>query len=180
MRKTKTGRLALAGILTALAMALLMLTVTPIATVGTVALAALCGIPVVVESGRKAGIVHFLAVAILAWLIVPVTDGKLLYTLFFGWYTIAKACLEQKNLPRTIEWGAKFLLLWATFGIGGGITFFFLLDEVSLGDLSWWVIPVGVVASNLLFVVYDRCITGLVGTYMTRLHPTVSRLFHLN
>ena len=179
MRKTKTGRLALAGIFTALAVALLMLTVTPIATVGTVALAALCGIPVVVEWGRKAGIVHFFAVTILAWLIVPVADGKLLYTLFFGWYTIVKAYLEQKNLPRAMEWGAKFLLLWATFGIGGGFTFFFLLDEVSLWDLSWWVIPVGVVASNLLFVVYDRCLTGLVGMYITRLHPKVRRLFHL-
>ncbi len=175
----KTGKLALGGVMSALAVALLMLTVTPVATIGTVALAALCGIPIVVESGRKAGAVHFVAVAVLAWLIVPATDGKLLYTLFFGWYTVVKAYLEQKNLPRTMEWGAKFLLLWATFGIGGGFTFFFLMDEVSLWDLSWWVIPVGVVASNLLFVVYDRCLTGLVGMYMRRLHPTVSRLFRL-
>ena len=156
-----------------------MLAVTPIATIGTVALAALCGIPVVVEWGRKAGLIHFVAVAVLAWLIVPATDGKLLYTLFFGWYTIVKAWLEQKNLPRSVEWGAKFLLLWATFGIGGGVTFFFLLDEISLGDLSWWIIPACVIACNLLFVVYDWCLTGLATTYMRRLHPKVSRLFHL-
>ena len=178
MKKTKTGLLALAGIFTALAVVLLMLTVTPIATIGTVALAALCGIPVVVEWGRKAGVIHFVAVAVLAWLIVPATDGKLLYTLFFGWYTIVKAWLEQKNLPRSVEWGAKFLLLWTSFGVGGSATFF-LLDEIPLGDAPWWIIPVSVVATSLLFVVYDRCLTGLVGIYMTRLHPKVSRLFHL-
>ena len=174
----KTGKLALGGVLTALAVVLLWLTVSPIATIGTVALAALCGIPVVVELGRKAGILHFIAVAVLAWLLIPATDGNLLYTLFFGWYTVVKAGLEQKNLPRSMEWGAKLLLLWATFGAGGGIALI-LPNLVSLGDLPWWVIPVGAIVFTLLFVVYDRCLTGLVGVYMTRLHPRLSRLFRL-
>ena len=43
----KTGKLALAAVFTALALVFLLLTLAPVATVGTAALAALCGIPLV-------------------------------------------------------------------------------------------------------------------------------------
>lgn len=175
----KTGKLALGGVFTALAVVLLLLTVTPVATVGTVALAALCGIPVVVELGRKAGWLHYLAVAILAWLIVPGMEGKLLYTFFFGWYTIVKAWLEGKGLSRIKEWGVKFLLFWGSLGLGG-VGAYFLLDTLLPEMSTRWMILIGMVIAHLVFVIYDRGLTGLVGVYMTRLHPTVRRAFHLN
>ncbi len=178
MKKNRFGALALAGIFSALAIVCLLLTVTPIATIGTVALAAICGIPVVVECGRRAGWLHFIAVAALAWLIVPAMEGKLLYTAFFGWYTIAKAWLEQKNFSRATEWSIKFALFWITMGIGGGSAYF-LFPAAVLNGIGWWVILVGIVVSNLLFVVYDRCLTGLVGMYVTRLQPTLRRLFRM-
>ncbi len=177
----KTGKLALGGVFTALAVVLLLLTVSPVATIGTVALAALCGIPVVVELGRKAGLLHFVAVALLAWLIVPGMEGKLFYTLFFGWYTIVKAWIEQKHLSPIKEWGVKIALFLVALG-GNAIAYAFLISSTSPKWDTETIVTV-IVAYVLLtglFLVYDRCLTGLVGVYMTRLRPMVRRAFHLN
>ena len=45
MKSKRIGTLALTGVLSALAVVCLLLTATPLATIGTVALAAVCGIP---------------------------------------------------------------------------------------------------------------------------------------
>lgn len=178
MNRTRIAKLALAGVFSALALVLLLLTATPVATVGTAALAALCGLPVVIEAGRRAGWLHFIAVAVLAWLLVPAAEGKVLYTAFFGWYTIVKAWLEQKALSPTAEWGIKFGLFLVALG-GAGALWYFLLTPALPDWAAWWMLPVGVVAAAILFVVYDRCLTGLVGVYLTRLHPTLQKIFKL-
>lgn len=178
MKQKRIAKLAMAGVFSALALVLLLLTATPVATVGTAALAALCGLPVVVESGRRAGWLHFIAVAVLAWLLVPAAEGKVLYTAFFGWYTIAKAWLEQKKLSRTVEWGIKFGLFLLAIS-GAGALWYFLLTPALPDRAAWWMLPVGVVAAAILLVVYDRCLTGLVGMYMSRLHPTLQKMFKL-
>ena len=94
MKTKRTGRLALAGIFTALAVVFLLLTISPLATVGLAALAGVCGIPIVVEWGRRAGLIHFGAVALLALFLVPAIEGKGMYIAFFGWYTVFKAWVE--------------------------------------------------------------------------------------
>lgn len=174
MRQTRIGRLALAGVFTALALVFLLLTATPVATVGTAALAAVCGIPVVAESGRRAGLLHFVAVAALAWLLIPAAEGKALYTAFFGWYTVFKAWLEQKHLPRPAEWGIKYGIFAAALVAYGALWVFLL----KMPAPEWsWIIPVAVILLCAVFAVYDRCLTGLVGVYVTRLQPTLRRLF---
>ena len=76
MRTKNTGRLALSAVLTSLAVVVLLLTATPIATIGLAALAGVCGIPIVVEWGRKAGLIHFAAVAALALLLMIVIKPR--------------------------------------------------------------------------------------------------------
>ena len=178
MKQTRMGKLALAGVFTSLALVLLLLTATPVATVGTAALAAVCGIPVVAACGRRAGLLHFVAVAVLAWLLVPAAEGKVLYTAFFGWYTVAKAWLEQKGLPRPAEWGIKVALCLVALS-GAGVLWFFLLTPVLPDWAAWWMLPVGGVALVAVFFVYDRCLTGLVGTYIARLQPLLRKTFKL-
>ncbi len=176
MNKNRLGKLSLGGVFSALALMFLLLTATPVATVGTAALAAVCGIPVVAEAGRRGGLLQFVAVAVLAWLIVPAMEGKVLYTAFFGWYTVFKAWLEQKNLPRPAEWGAKAALFLVAL-CGGGAAWYFLLTPTLPTWFAWWVLPVGAVALTAVFFVYDRGLTGLVSLYVTRMQPTLRRLF---
>ena len=176
MKKDRLRSLALAGVFSALALVFLLLTATPIATVGTAALAAACGIPVVAESGRRAGLLHCIAVAVLAWLLVPAAEGKVLYTAFFGWYTVFKAWLEQQSLPRPAEWGIKAALFLVALS-GTGALWYFLLTPTLPDWAAWWMLPVGAVVLTAVFFVYDRGLSGLVGMYVLRLQPVLRRLF---
>lgn len=176
MKQARIGKLALAGVFSALALVFLLLTSTPIATVGTAAVAAVCGIPVVAVCGRRAGLLHFIAVAALAWLLMPAAEGNGMYTAFLGWYTVFKAWLEQKRLPRPAEWGIKYGALAAAMAIG--VAGWVFLLKMPLPEWSAD-IPVILLLLCALFAVYDRCLTGLVGVYMTRLHPALRKIFKL-
>lgn len=174
MRTKQTGQLALAGILTALAVVFLLLTVTPLATVGLAAVAAVCGIPVVAELGRKAGLVHFAAVAMLAWFLVPTIEGKGMYIAFFGWYTVFKAWIESKNLPRIGEWAAKCGAFAAALVAYGAVWVFLLKMPLP----AWsWITPLVAVGLLGVFGVYDVGLTGVIATYCNRIRPKISKLF---
>ena len=176
MKKKVIGQTALVGVLSALALVFLLITTVNLATVGTVALAAVCGIPVVTETGRRGGLLHFVLVALLAWLLVPSMEGKVLYTAFFGWYTVYKAWLEQKGLPRPAEWISKIAVFLVSIAISGG-AWYFLLSPTLPTWFGWWMLPVGIAVFAALFLLYDHCLTGLVGVYVTRLQPTLRRTF---
>lgn len=179
MKKQHSGKIAFLGIMTALALVCLLITAQPIATVGMAALAAICGIPVVVEWGRKAGILHFVTVSLLALWLIPAWEGKMLYVCFLGYYTIFKAWLEHFSLPKWSEYLIKigfFLIALPAWGI---------LSLAILGTplpqwFSPWMLPVAVVLLIGLFLLYDWCLTGLATAYMRRLHPLVARLFRFS
>ena len=174
MRSKNAGRLALSAVLTALAVVLLLLTTAPVATIGLAALAGVCGIPVVVEWGRKAGLVHFAAVAVLALLIVPTLQGKGMYVAFFGWYTVYKAWIESKNLPRLGEWTAKCGVFAAAL-VAYGAAWVFLLD---MPLPAWsWTTPLLAVAACAVFGVYDVGLSRLIGTYLTHVGPKLRQIF---
>ena len=176
METKQTGRMALAGVLTALALVFLLLTVSPLATAGLAAVAALCGIPVVVELGRKAGLLHFAAVAVLAALIVPTIEGKGMYIAFFGWYTVFKAFIESKNLSRPVEWVVK-IAVFLTATIAYGSLWLFILQMPLPEWFSLWMAPTVIAALCAVFAVYDVGLTGVIGMYCSRIRPKLRGLF---
>ena len=176
MKTNRIGKLALGGVFSALAVVFLLLTLTPVATVGTAALAALCGIPVVVELGRKVGWLHFAAVTVSALLLIPAWEGKLLYICFFGWYTVFKAWLEQLPLPRWGEWGIKIIAFLVALAVWGTLCHY-LLSPTLPAWFGWWMLPIAGGVLTAIFVVYDRGLSGLATAYMRLFHPMVQRLF---
>lgn len=176
MRTKNTGRMALSAVLTALAVVVLLLTATPIATIGLAALAGVCGIPIVVEWGRKAGLIHFVAVAVLTLLIVPTLQGKGMYIAFFGWYTVFKAWIESKHLPRIGEWAAKCGVFAAAL-VAYGAVWVFLLDMPLPDGFSLWMVPVAAVVACAVFVVYDLGFSRLVAAYCGRMGAKIRQIF---
>lgn len=174
MTGKRSGKLAFCGVMTALALVFLLLTLSPAATVALAALAAVCGIPVVVEVGKRAALLHYGAVAVLALLLVPALEGKALYIAFFGWYTVFKAWLESKHLPRLPEYAAKLAIFTVAGLVAGALLWKALLAPLSLAP---WLYAVGVVAACGAFFLYDWGVTRLVSLYALRLHPPLSRLF---
>lgn len=168
--------MALAGVLTALALVVLLMTVNPLATAGLAAVAALCGIPVVVELGRKAGLLHFAAVAVLAALIVPTIEGKGMYIAFFGWYTVFKAFIESKNLPRPAEWAIKIGVFAVAVSAYAALWIFLL--HMPLPDwFALWTVPIVMAALCVVFAVYDVGLTGVIEFYYSRIRPKLSGMF---
>lgn len=174
--KKQTGRLALASVLTALAVVILLLTVSPLATIGLAALAGVCGIPIVVEWGRKAALIHFAAVALLALLLVPAIEGKGMYIAFFGWYTVFKAWVESKNLPRLGEWAIKCGAFGAAVAAYGAV-WVFLLNMPLPDGLATWMIPVAIVVLWGVFAVYDVGFSRLVSVYCGGFGRKIRQLF---
>ncbi len=176
----KSGKIAFLGVTAALAVVFLLLTVFPTATIALAALAALVSIPTVIEVGKKAALLQYVAVCLLSLLLVPTIEGKGLYIAFFGYYTVLKAWLEERGLPRAAEWGAKLLVfnvaMVAAYWVM--LTFFSLDgDSFVIGGISLpWVF---LLAGNGVFVVYDWAITRVISQYLTRWRWPLRRLFHL-
>ena len=166
----------MAGVLTALAVVFLLFTISPLATVGLAALAGVCGIPVVVELGRKAGLIHFAAAALLAWFLVPTIEGKGMYIAFFGWYTVFKAFIESKNLPRPAEWLVKIAAFAAAVTAYGAVWVWLLKMPIPQW-VDLWMLPLLAVGLCAVFVVYDIGVTGLIGAYFGRIRPKIGNLF---
>ena len=179
MKTLRNGRITFIAIMAALSLVCLLVTILPVSTVALAALAALWGIPVVVELGRPAGLVQYALVTVVAMLLFPPLGGKLMYPLFFGHYTVFKAWLEHFSLPRLVE----YLLKSAVFLISlvGYIVLWYLLLTPSLPEWFslWMAAPLAAVLWGV-FMVYDRCLTGMAVLYLRRLHPLVSRLFRFS
>lgn len=178
--KNKSGKLALGGVMTALALVFLLLSAIPVTEISLAVLAGMVGVPVVIEAGRRAGLLQYAAVSLLALLLVPSPESKGLYIAFFGYYPLLKAVLEGSRLPRPAEWGIKLGAFNGSMVAAYYIllTFFHLdADAFSIGGvpLPW----VFLLAGNLVFLLYDWCLTRLIGMYMQRWHRRVRRLFHL-
>lgn len=178
MNSKNTGRVALVGVFSALALALLLSTyLFPTASVALAAVAALCGIPVVVEAGRKAGLLQFATVAVLATLLALAAEGTGVYIAFFGWYTVFKSFIEGKNLSRVAEWIVK-IAVFAVAVAAYGAVWVWLLHMPIPAEFALWMIPVAAVLLCGVFVVYDIGLTRVIATYFSRIRPKIRGLFH--
>lgn len=176
MSTKQSGRVALVGVLSALALVLLLFTYIPSASVAMAAIAAMCGIPVVVELGQKAGLLHYAAVAVLACLIALTAEGTGMYIAFFGWYTVFKAFIEGKQLPRVAEWAIKLAAVTVAVTAYGAV-WIFILHMVLPSWFAWWMLAPAVLVGWAVFVLYDVGLTRVIATYHYRLRPKFKEIF---
>ncbi len=170
-----SGRLALGGVLTALAVVLLLLTVSPLATVALAALAGLTAVPLVIAVNKRAALLQYAAVTVLALVLVPAWEGKLMYIGFFGYYAVVKAALEGRRMPLAAEWAVKIALFAAA--LAAGVTLALTVGGVPLPSFhpaAWVGLALAAVA---VFVLYDVGLTRLISGYIRTVHPAVRRLF---
>ena len=105
-RRSDTKRLALCGVLAALALALMFLGgVLPFTSVACPVLASLVLIPVYAETGKKWSAVWFLGVAALAALLAPDKETAVLFA-FFGYYPMLRKYLNRLR-PKALQLGGE-------------------------------------------------------------------------
>lgn len=167
VKKNKTYTLAFSSVIAALS--LVFMFITTFIPVGTYALPCFAGAllaAVVLEAGYISASLVYVAVSVLSLLFVSDKEAVLYYIAFLGFYPIIKGLLERIK-KRVLQYILKILIfnicIVAAFYIG-----LFLLSVpkesfVLFGVYLPWVF---LVLGNLVFVVYDFCLTRLITQYV--------------
>ena len=167
MRRTKTGLVALGGVLAAGSLAVLWLAcVVPSGQLGVTAAAGLFPVGAVLAAGRGAGLLCWAAASILGLLLLPDKGVALMYLVFLGLYPVVKSRLEQLK-SRPAEWAGKLV-----FFNGALSLLWFAFQGLLLPNLPEWL--TGQVwmlygAGNLIFILYDVALSRLIGGLSARL-----------
>lgn len=175
----QSGKVALGGVLGALSLVCLFLTIFPYATYALPALAGAVLIPVVLEIGVKTGWMVYAAVAVLALIITPSVEAKMMFVAFFGYYPVLKASLERLR-ARWLEWTLKLVVFNVAMVVSYVLLLFVFGLEADTFELFGINLPLVFLAmGNVVFVIYDVALTNIITLYMRSWHPRLSRLFHI-
>ena len=173
---SKSGKIALGGLLTALGVVLMFLTgLIPIGTYALPAIAGVLLIVAVIEIGAKWAWMIYAAVAVLSLLFAADKEAALLFVLFFGYYPVLKSFLERIS-NKVLSWISKF----AVFNVAVVACFFLAVNFLQLPVDSFTVfgiyLPwVFLILGNAVFLIYDIALSGLVATYVEKLHHRVTK-----
>ena len=169
----RTSRLAVGGMMTALATAILLMGgVIPAATFIGPALAGIVLLPVLISGGRRMALAAWVAVSALSLMLCADKEAALLFA-FLGWYPAAKWPLESK-LPGWRSLPVKLLLWNACAGaLAASIFFVFRMDQViaEYREMSRAMLVVFVVLANVTLMLYDRLLNTMAVVYVKKLRP---------
>lgn len=172
-RSNKTARIALCGVLAALAVALMFLGGTvAFAAIACPVMASLVLIPVYTECGWKWGLVWYAAVAALALLLAPDKESAILFVAF-GYYPMLRKLIGRLH-GRAVKWVVKLVYVNAVICAAYGLMIFvFRMEAVSAEFAAYggWMLAALAALANLTFVVYDLLIVRLEIFYCVKLRP---------
>lgn len=166
MYHSKTGKMAAGGVFSALALLfLLAASILPGGHLACAALAGVVGAIVLVCCGWKTSVISWIAVSVLALLLSPSKGCALLYTVFFGPYTLLKNWIERlRKVPA--EWTLKYL-----FCVVVAVLLFLFSKEVLglfptvIAGRIWLFLPAVAVA----FLAYDIVFSKMIYLIVSRL-----------
>lgn len=170
--RSKAAKVALCGVVSALSVVLMLMTgIVPIATIALPALAGCLTIAIVAETNVRYGFAVYCVVSVLAILLTPDREAILFYILFFGYYpTLYGLLMRIKRKPLRVL--AKF----GVFNLAMALAVWVL--QIPLSEMEVfgkWSILILAVMLNVVFVLYDYSMNGLIVLYIRRLHPLVQK-----
>ena len=178
--KNHTMKLAFSGMITALSTVVLFLTnLVPAASYSLPALAGALMVVAVIEIGESWAWAAYIAASLLSLLVVADKEASLIFILLFGYYPILKARFERIK-TRPLVWAAKFAL----FNVAVIAEFFLTIHLLGVPEESYslfgvylpWVF---LLMGNLIFLLYDYCVSCMVVVYCQRMHKMVHKWLHL-
>ena len=166
-----TKKLTLSALFTALSVVLLYLaSVMPTGQLGFAALASLCGVGAVIETGPRGGLAVYAASSLLGFLILPEKTYLLFYVFFFGCYPVIKLMLEKiRSTP--LSWLLKLAVFNAALCV---LVFLCSIPVFDIGILkgrTWLVF----IVLNIVFAVYDLGVTQVIAFYVRRISPHIGK-----
>lgn len=172
----RSAKVAFGGIFSALAVVSMLLTVFPYATYALPAIAGVFLLPIALQCGSRWGLGGYVVTAILAFLLAPDMEAKLLFVLFFGYYPILKLWLDGLNTA--LQWTLK-LLLFNGAAVGGYLLLYWVVglpaDAFQLFGVN---LPLVFLAlGNVVFILYDRGVHNLVLLYEIHWRDKLTRFW---
>lgn len=169
--KNSTFRIALSAIISALSLALMML--TSLVPIGTYAFPCFAGIfisAIVIEYGFKWALGVYLVVAIMSSFLAGDKEALIYFISIFGYYPILKGVIEDKLKNKLVQYIIKFVLFNVTAIAAFFIGSFFLSISPEEYTLFGIYMPfVFLIFGNVFFIIYDYAVTVFVFQYVTRL-----------
>lgn len=170
-------KVALCGMIAALSAVVLFLTgVIPVATLALPAVAGCLLIPVVAELGVPWGFGVYAVCGLLSFLLAPDREAALFYILFFGYYPVLIGVLGKIG-SRVLRYAVKLLVFNGAVVLETVISIYVLgIPWENIGFLGRATPVVLLVMANVVFVLYDRALLGLIALYFQKLHGRVKKL----
>lgn len=158
-------RLALSGLLLALAVAALFLaSIMPTSKLSLYALSSFFIAVIIIEYGTRAGWVFYAASCLLALIVVQDKLRIIPYIVFFGIYGILKLYIERlRNIV------IEYVLKLAYFNICLVLAIIFIKEFLFTGldtKFPWWIV---IAALQVVFVIYDYVYSLFIQYYNNRL-----------
>lgn len=172
------GRITLCGMMSALAVLVMLTSYFPYLTYAIPAIAGLFIMVTVIETNVKWATLAFAASAVITVLVAE-PEAKMLYVLFFGYYPILKAVFE-KTKSRVVEYLLKFAVFNAAVVVAYSFVATFIgVDLSNMGDFGKYTSAILLAAANIAFPIYDLAVTKMAHFYIMRLHPQVSKILKI-
>lgn len=174
-----SSKTAMGGMISALSLVIMLLTaVIPYLEYALPAMSGVLLVLIVIEINKKWALCTYAAVSILSFLILPNKEAAMMYFAFFGCYPILKPVLEGKIKNSSICWIIK-AVFFNTVAVAAYLVIIYVfgmpLDDFE--DFGKWTVPVLLGMGNIMFVLYDICITRLVTLYLHKWQKKFRKLF---
>ena len=173
----KSGKIALCGVFSALAVVCMILTIIPVATFLMPALAGIILMPIAKELGIRWGLGAYIVSCLIAFLVTPDVEAKVLFITFFGYYPILKLIIDQ-YLQKVVKWVCKFAIFNASMILSYLFLLFVLGIPMDSFEIFGYTVPwVFLLVGNVVFVLLDRSIDVCLYFYEKRLHTLFLKIF---
>lgn len=161
--------------MSALAVVIILAAYFPYLTYALPAMAGLAVMAVLIETDYKWALLTYFSSAIICFFIAE-SEAKLLYICFFGYYPILKSVIERLKKV-TAEWIIKLVF----FNIAISAVYFLLAGLFSVaiedfGILGEYGAYIFLGMANIVFVLYDICISRMAMFYLYKLHPKIQKI----
>ncbi len=147
------------GMLTALSVVLMSL--TTVLPVLMYVLPIITGVIVCIASdigNKKWGFAVYFATAVLSLVLITDKEAALTYSLFFGYYTLVRDCLQK--LPKPVRIALKLIMFnCAAVLIGLAGVYIFGLSAEEYSEFGKATIPVLLALANIVFIMYDSVLS---------------------
>lgn len=173
-------KVSLGGIVAALCLTMMFLTaVFPPLNMTLPLFAGMLISVVAIEVSPSWALVTYIVVAILSFFITPDKEAAIFFSVLFGYYPVLKDAVDKMKaklisfiIKLAVFDAAMILIYYITIYVFGTVDIF---EEFGfLGDVM---IPVLLIVMNLIFFLYDYCLTVTMQAYIKWFRPTFLRKF---